>query len=263
VINSRLVERLRASDRILVVCGAGVSTASGIPDFRGPGGVWTRRRPVYYAEFLASEAARVEYWDYKLETWEIYQQAQPNAVHHALVALEHAGKVTAIVTQNVDGLHRRAGTSSGSLIEVHGTDLLVECQTCHETSEPAPHFARFKTTRRAPSCTCGGLLKPATISFGQSLRATDLDRAAAAASRADLVLALGSTLSVYPAAAIPLAAAERGAPYIIVNRGPTEHDDHPAVTLRLEGDVNAIVPPAVDAALAAPSHQLHGGRETS
>ena len=164
MIDARLVERLQASHRILVVCGAGVSTASGIPDFRGPGGVWTRRRPVYYAEFLASEAARVEYWDYKLETWEIYQQAQPNAVHHALVALEHAGKVTAIVTQNVDGLHRRAGTSSGSLIEVHGTDLLVECQTCHETSEPAPHFARFKTTRRAPSCTCGGLLKPATIS---------------------------------------------------------------------------------------------------
>jgi len=253
VTDLRLVERLQASHHILVVCGAGVSTASGIPDFRGPGGVWTRRRPVYYADFLASEAARVEYWDYKLETWEIYQHAQPNAVHHALVALEHAGKVTAIVTQNVDGLHRRAGTSPGSLIEVHGTDLLVECQTCHETSEPAPHFARFKLTRRAPSCACGGLLKPATISFGQSLRAADLDRATAAARQADLVLALGSTLSVYPAAAIPLVAAGRGVPYIIVNRGPTEHDDHPAVTLRLEGDVNAIVPPAVDAALASRS----------
>ena len=250
MINSRLVERLRASDRILVVCGAGVSTASGIPDFRGPGGVWTRRRPVYYAEFLASEAARVEYWDYKLETWEIYQQAQPNAVHHALVALEHAGKVTAIVTQNVDGLHRRAGTSSGSLIEVHGTDLLVECQTCHETSEPAPHFARFKVTRRAPSCACGGLLKPATISFGQPMRPIDLERASTSAARTDLALALGSTLSVYPAASIPLLAAERGAPYVIVNQGATDHDDQPAVTLRLHGDVTAIVPPAVDAALA-------------
>jgi NAD-dependent deacetylase len=253
VFESRLVEHLQASHRILVVCGAGVSTASGIPDFRGPGGVWERRRPVYYAEFLESEALRVEYWDQKLETWEIYQHAQPNAVHHALVALERAGKVVALVTQNVDGLHRRAGSAPASLIEVHGTDLLVECQTCHETTDPAPHFTRFKATRRAPSCACGGLLKPATISFGQSLRAGDLDRAAAAARQADLVLALGSTLSVYPAASIPLEAAERGVPYIIVNRGPTEHDDHPAVTLRLEGDVNAIVPPAVDAVLASRS----------
>src|SRR5439155_17749403 len=99
VTDSRLVDRLRASERILVFCGAGVSTASGIPDFRGPGGVWTRRRPVEYHAFLASETARVEYWDYKLESWEIYQRAQPNAVHHAIVALERAGKVAAVVTQ--------------------------------------------------------------------------------------------------------------------------------------------------------------------
>jgi NAD-dependent deacetylase len=249
VVDSRLVERLQASQRILIVSGAGVSTASGIPDFRGPGGVWTRRRPVYYAEFLASEAARVEYWDYKLETWEIYQHARPNAVHHAIVALERAGKVVSVVTQNVDGLERRAGTSPALLVELHGTDLLVECQTCHATSDPAPHFARFKATRRPPSCACGGVLKSATISFGQSLRGTDLDRATAAAGQADLVLALGSTLSVYPAAAIPLLAAERGASYIIVNRGPSEHDGHRSVTLRMEGDLNAIVPPAVEAAL--------------
>jgi NAD-dependent deacetylase len=250
VIEPRLVERLRASRSILVVCGAGVSTASGIPDFRGPGGVWTRRRPVQYDEFLASEAARVEYWDYKLETWEIYQHARPNAVHHAIVALERAGKIVAVVTQNVDGLHRRAGTSPDVLVEVHGTDLLVECQTCHAASDPAPHFAHFKTTRRPPCCACGGPLKSATISFGQSLRASDLERAAAAAVKADLVLALGSTLSVYPAASIPLLAAERGAPYIIINRGATGHDDHACVTLRLDADVTAIVPPAVEAALA-------------
>ncbi len=251
MVDSRLVERIQASKRILVVTGAGVSTASGIPDFRGPGGVWTRRRPVYYDEFLASEAARVEYWDFKLETWEIYQHARPNAVHHAVVALERAGKVVALVTQNVDGLHRRAGTSPDLLVELHGTDLLVECQRCRATSDPAPHFEAFNTTRRPPSCACGGALKPATISFGQPLRTTDLERAAAAAAKADLVLALGSTLSVHPAASIPLLAAERGTPYIIVNRGATEHDDHPSVTLRLEGDVTAIVPPAVDAAFAS------------
>jgi NAD-dependent protein deacetylase/lipoamidase len=250
VADPRLIERLRASQRILVFCGAGVSTASGIPDFRGPNGVWTRRRPVYYDEFMASEAARVEYWDYKLETWDVYRRAQPNALHHAIVALERAGKVIALVTQNVDGLHRRAGSSPARLIELHGTDLLVECQRCHEITDPAPHFERFRATRRAPCCGCGGLLKSATISFGQSLRHSDLTRAAAAASEADLVLALGSTLSVYPAASIPLMAAERGTPYVIVNRGPSEHDDHPSVTLRLEGDVTVVVPPAVDAALA-------------
>src|SRR5947209_1936727 len=197
---TRLVALIRAARRILIFTGAGVSRASGIPDFRGPGGVWTRRRPVYYDDFLASEAARIEYWDYKLESWDIHRRAEPNAVHHAIVALERAGKVLSVLTQNVDGLHRRAGTSPGLLVELHGTDLLVECQRCHATSEPAPHFEAFKATRQPPVCACGGVLKAATISFGQSLRAGDLERAAAAARQADLVLALGSTLSVHPAA---------------------------------------------------------------
>jgi NAD-dependent deacetylase len=248
-----LVAHLRAAQRILIFSGAGVSTASGIPDFRGPNGVWTRRRPVYYDEFLASEPARVEYWEYKLETWDLYQRAQPNAVHDAVVALEHAGKVLAVVTQNVDGLHRRAGSAAERLIELHGTDLFVECQACHERSAPQPHFERFKATRAAPRCECGGLLKSATISFGQSLNAADLDRAATLARRADLVVALGSTLSVYPAASIPLLAVERGTPYVIVNRGVTEHDGRPGVTLRLEGDVIEILPPAVAAALTKPT----------
>jgi NAD-dependent deacetylase len=251
VVDARFVEWLRTSRRILILSGAGASTASGIPDFRGPGGVWTRRKPVYYDDFMASERAREEYWDFKLESWTIYQQAQPNAVHYAIAALERAGKIVSVVTQNVDGLHRRAGTSSEMLIELHGTDLLVECQTCHATGEPAPHFTQFEATRRAPRCACGGPLKSATISFGQPLRQSDLERAAAAALQADLVLALGSTLSVHPAASIPLIAAERGTPYIIVNRGVTDHDLHRSVTLCLEGDVTVIVPPAVEAALAS------------
>ncbi len=248
VTDSRLVERLHAARRILVFTGAGISTASGIPDFRGPNGVWTRRRPVLYGDFLASEAARVEYWDFKLETWAIYQRARPNPVHHAIVALEAAGKIAAVVTQNVDGLHRRAGTSADRLVELHGTDLLVTCLRCEASSEPGPHFEAFNATRRPPMCACGGPLKPATISFGQPLRTIDLERAAAAARAADLVLALGSTLSVHPAASIPLLAAERGTPYVIVNQGATDHDEYPAVTLRLHGDVTAIVPAAVEAA---------------
>ena len=108
--------------------------------------MWKRRRPVYYEEFLASEAARIEYWDYKLETWEVYSNAEPNAAHHAIAALERAGKIEAVVTQNIDGLHRRAGTSADLLVELHGTDRLVKCVECEATSDPRPHFEQFKAT---------------------------------------------------------------------------------------------------------------------
>jgi NAD-dependent deacetylase len=247
----RLVAHLGAARRLLVFTGAGISTASGIPDFRGPGGVWSRRRPVYFQEFLASEKARVEHWDYKLESWEAFRDARPNAVHEAVAALERAGKVEAVVTQNIDGLHARAGTSPDRLVEIHGTNFEIECLTCGRREAPEPHYESFARTRRPPRCSCGGYLKTATISFGQDLRQADLRRAFAAAAAADLVVALGSTLSVQPAASVPLAAAGRGAPYIIVNRGPTDHDGHPSVALRLEGDVVELFPPAVRAALAS------------
>src|SRR5262245_19726025 len=249
----RLAELLKAANAVVILTSAGISTASGIPDFRGPNGLWKHRRPVYYDDFMSSEAKRIEYWEFKLESWDVYRRAEPNAVHHAIATLERAGKVHAVLTQNVDGLHRRAGTAVERLVELHGTDLLVECQRCHETSDPIPHFEAFRVTRRPPACACGGILKAATISFGQSLRAADLDRAAAAARQADLMIALGSTLSVYPAASLPLLATQRGTPYVIVNRGATDHDGHPSVTLRLDGDVTAIVPPAVESALIADS----------
>jgi NAD-dependent deacetylase len=247
----KLVELLRESSKMLVFTGAGISTGSGIPDFRGPEGVWKRRQPVYYHDFMRSEAARVEHWDFKLEGWEAFRDARPNATHEAIARLERAGRVQAVVTQNIDGLHARAGTSAERLIELHGTNSLVECQTCGRRSDPGPHFECFGKTRRPPVCECGGFLKPATISFGQNLRNEDLERAEAAAKAADLVVALGSTLSVHPAADIPLLAANRGAPYVIINRGPTEHDDLAEVTLRLEGDVGQIFPPAVEAVLAS------------
>ena len=245
----RLVSLLEAARRILVFTGAGISTGSGIPDYRGPQGVWKRRQPVYYQDFLASEAARVEYWDFKLEGWAAFRDARPNATHLAVAALERAERVELVVTQNIDSLHLLAGTSRGKLVELHGTDREVECQRCHARSDPAPHFEEFARTRRPPICeACGGLLKPATISFGQQLREEDLERAMRGARAADLAIALGSTLSVTPAAEIPLLAAERGVPYVIINRGETSHDDHPAVTLRLDGDVAELFPPAIEAA---------------
>src|SRR6266566_9531257 len=234
--SERLVEYLRASQRMLLFTGAGISTGSGIPDFRGPDGVWKRRQPVYYQDFMRSEAARIEHWDFKLEGWTGFRDARPNATHQAIVRLERAGKVVAVVTQNIDGLHSRAGTAADHLVELHGTNSLIECQTCGRRSDPEPHFEYFRKTRKPPVCDCGGFLKPATISFGQNLRNEDLQRAESAAKAADLVLALGSTLSVYPAANIPLLAAARGVPYVIINRGPTDHDHLPEVSLRLEGD---------------------------
>ena len=244
-----LADHLRASQRALIFTGAGISTGSGIPDFRGPQGVWKRRQPVYFQDFMSSEAARIEHWDYKLEGRDAFRDARPNAVHEAIVRLERAGKLEAVITQNIDGLHSAAGTSAERLIEIHGTNAEIECQSCHRRSDPEPHFEFFRQTRRPPLCECGGFLKPATISFGQSLDPRVLDRAAEATLTADLVVALGSTLSVYPAASFPLSAAERGVPYIIVNRGATDHDAHRRVTLRLEGEIEQIFPAAVEAAL--------------
>lgn len=244
-----LADYLRASKKALIFTGAGISTGSGIPDFRGPQGVWTRRQPVYFQDFMTSEAARIEHWDYKLEGQEAFRRAQPNAVHHAIVRLERAGKLHSLITQNIDGLHAIAGTSAERLVQLHGTNALVECQSCHWRGDPAPHFASFRVNRRPPLCQCGGFLKSATISFGQNLDPTELERARRGALEADLVVALGSTLSVHPAASFPLMAAQSGAPYIIINRGATGHDDERCVTLRLDGEVGESFPAAVDAAL--------------
>ena len=245
-----LADYLRASRNALIFTGAGISTGSGIPDFRGPQGVWTRRQPVYFQDFMTSEAARIEHWDYKLEARDAFLDARPNAVHQAIVRLERARKLCCVITQNIDGLHSLAGTSAERLVELHGTNALVECQTCHGRGDPAPHFEYFRVNRQPPLCECGGFLKPATISFGQNLDPAELERAREAAMEADLVVALGSTLSVYPAASFPLMAAQRGIPYIVINRGATEHDNERTVTLRLEGEVSEIFPAAVDAALA-------------
>ncbi len=245
----RLVKYLKQAERILVFTGAGISTESGIADYRGPQGVWKRRQPVYYQDFMTSEAARLEYWDFKLESWADFRDARPNRVHQAAAQLERNGKIQMIVTQNTDGLHSRAGTTRERLIELHGTDTEVECQSCHQRSDPTPHFEYFKDQQKAPLCSCGGFLKPATISFGQNLVQKDLSRAMEAAGAADFVVSLGSTLSVTPAANIPLIAAQRGAPYVVINRGETEHDHLPLVSLRLDGNVGSLFPSAVESAL--------------
>lgn len=245
----QLAQLLRDHRRTLIFTGAGISTASGIPDYRGPQGVWKTRQPVYYQDFMTSMAARREYWQQKTEDRAAFGAAEPNAVHRAIVSLEKAGRIEMVVTQNVDGLHRAAGTSPDHLVEMHGTNTLIECQSCGDRTDPEPHHARFAETDEPPTCACGGYLKPATISFGQNLRSEDLLGAFEAAERCDLVVALGSTLSVTPAADIPLRAAQRGVPYVVINRGDTGHDGNRIITLRLEADVGEVFPAAVELAL--------------
>jgi NAD-dependent deacetylase len=245
----QLAELIADADAILIVTGAGVSTDSGIPDFRGPKGVWKTEQPVMFQDFLDDPVARVEYWDQKSRAAAAFNAAHPGAVHRACVDLEAAGKLHTLVTQNVDGLHAAAGTTKGKLVEVHGTAMEVSCLDCGERSPTQPHLDAFEESREAPLCDCGGLLKPATISFGQQLDAMTMYRAQLAAEEADLVIALGSTLSVYPAAEIPLLAARRGIPYAIINRGETDHDTSIHVTLRIEGNVSTIFPSAVTTAL--------------
>lgn len=226
--------------RILVFTGAGISTGSGIPDFRGPQGVWKRRSPVYIQDFLASEESRIEYWDYKLEGYAGFLAARPNAAHLALADLERQGRLEALVTQNIDGLHVLAGNTPGKVLELHGTNRLVSCLSCGLELDPAGPFETFEKTRQPPRCACGGWLKPATISFGQALPEALLERAFEHARRCDLVMSLGSTLQVEPASSVPASAAGRGVPYLVVNQGATAHD-HLATT-RLEGDLCELLP---------------------
>src|SRR5205814_9260509 len=173
----RVVALWRAAERVVVLTGAGLSTASGIPDFRSPGGRWERYQPVPLPEFLASERAREAYWRYKGETWQLICAAEPNAAHAALADLARAGRIDLLVTQNVDGLHERSGFPPERLVNIHGTDSAVECMACHRRAPRAVAQAVWEAGTAVPRCDCGGPWKPATISFGQQLVAVDLERA--------------------------------------------------------------------------------------
>ncbi len=235
----RFVELLAQAERVLAFTGAGVSTGSNIPDFRGPDGVWRTRAPVALPEFVRSEEARIEYWSWKLEGYSAFRDAPPNPAHRALVELERLGKLEAVVTQNVDGLHRAAGTSQEKLVELHGTNS--EAGVREPVARALDDFAK---TGRPPRCTrCDGLMKPGVVMFGQALAGSDLKRAREAARNADFVMALGSSLVVTPAADVPLVALRRRVPYVIVNRGATPHDV--LATLTIDDDVAQVLPAAV------------------
>jgi NAD-dependent deacetylase len=229
----------RASS-VLCFTGAGVSTKSRIPDFRGPQGVWRKRAPVYFQAFIASAEARIDYWEFKLEGHAAFRDAEPNSAHHAIVALERLGKLGCLVTQNIDGLHAAAGSARDKLVELHGTGREAICLGCATRETMDACLGRFERTREPPSCqACGQLMKPAVVMFGEGLVAADLGRAQAAARSCDLVLSLGSSLTVTPAADVPLAAARRGIPYVIVNQGATPHDS--IADLTIDDDVGSVL----------------------
>jgi NAD-dependent deacetylase len=240
---------LAASRRAVAFTGAGVSTASGIPDFRSPGGVWTRHAPVMYADFLASEDARRRYWRARREMYADFRGARPNAAHRALAELEARGRLSGIVTQNIDGLHQEAGSTR--VIELHGTNRRVACVACGRDHDVA---AVYESHDEAPSCGCGGPLKAATISFGQALDPDVLEAAFALARSADLLIVAGSSLVVQPAAALPVAAAAAGADVVIVNRDATPLDGLAAAVIH--GAVEEVLPALARDATADPGE--HG-----
>lgn len=234
------------ANRITAFSGAGISTESGIPDYRSPNGVWARNRTVYFDEFVSSRDGRIEYWRQKFEMWPEMRAAKPNAGHLALAELERQGKLTAMITQNIDGLHRRAGHSAERIIELHGTMLEASCLTCGERCPTDNAMARVGAGELAPECrTCGGFLKPATVSFGQQLPADAIDRATAASLNCDVFLAVGSSLVVHPAAGFPVLARQRGAKLIIVNRTPTPLDG--VADLVINEEIGKVLPALIGA----------------
>ena len=238
-----------AAQRVVALTGAGISTDSGIPDFRGPQGLWTKNpeaeKMATLQHYLADPEVRRRAWQTRLAMGE--REVLPNAGHRALVELERRGKLHALLTQNVDGLHQRAGTSPARMVEIHGTIQEVVCMSCHERAPMERALERVRAGESDPPCrSCGGILKSATISFGQSLVAEDLARAERVSRECDLMLAVGSTLGVYPiAAVVPLARGE-GARVVIVNGGPTEMDDIADAVLR--GSISEILPRLVGGA---------------
>jgi NAD-dependent deacetylase len=239
----------RRAQRVVVLTGAGLSTASGIPDFRSPGGRWERYQPVPLPEFLASEAAREEYWRYKGETWRLISAAAPNAAHRALAELARADRIRLLVTQNVDGLHERSGVPPERLVNIHGTDGEVVCTACGAREPREVAQRRWEGGVAVPRCDCGGAWKPATISFGQSLVAEDLARAMEEAERCDLFVAAGTSLVVGPINRMFEVARAAGAATAIVTASETPYDA--VCDLRIDEPVERVLPATLRAVLSA------------
>src|SRR5215475_2437986 len=221
--------------RIVIFTGAGISTESGIPDFRSPGGIWTKMRPIDFSDFMASEEARRETWRRRFATDETLRKAEPNRGHRAVATLVSRGKASAVITQNIDGLHQASGVPASRVIELHGNTTYAHCLDCAQRYEIADIRTEFEQTGEAPCCvSCGGFVKTATISFGQSMPPAAMIRAEEETRAADLFIAIGSSLVVYPAAGFPEMAVRNGTQLVILNREPTGLDPYADLVLHRE-----------------------------
>jgi NAD-dependent deacetylase len=218
--------RIRESDEIVVFTGAGISTESGIPDFRSPGGIWTHYRPVTFQEYMTSESARIEAWKRRLDGWEQYRNAKPNVGHHFIQALSLKEKLIGLITQNVDGLHSMAGLAEDKIVELHGSNRKILCMGCTKEFAPEPIINSLVGDFASPKCdSCGGILKSATVSFGQAMPEQAMRIAQEWTEQAAVFIVMGSSLQVQPAASFPVAAKRNGALLAIINREEGPLDD--------------------------------------
>jgi NAD-dependent deacetylase len=216
---------IEGARQAVVFTGAGISTESGIPDFRSPGGIWTKMAPINFSDFLASEEARRETWRRRFEADDTWRNAQPNRGHRAVAELVRRGTAAAVITQNIDGLHQASGVPAEQVIELHGNSTYAHCLDCAQRYEITELRTAFERDETAPVCgACGGWVKTATISFGQAMPAEAMRRAEVETLAADLFIVAGSSLVVYPAAGFPELAKRNGATLVIINREPTGLD---------------------------------------
>lgn len=228
-----LKDALLSARNVVVLTGAGISTESGIPDFRSPGGIWSRMQPITFQDFVASEEARLEDWERRFAMMALVDDAEPNAAHRAIAHAAANGPVSCVVTQNIDGLHTRAGTPEDKLIEIHGAASYATCLDCGRRSTLADAKRTIAVRGHAPRCSrCSGLVKAAVISFGQAMPEEAMLKAQEASVSCDLFIAAGTSLVVYPAAALPQMAKAAGARIIIASRAPTEQDSTADLIIR-------------------------------
>ena len=221
----RLSDMLNGARKVVIFTGAGVSTESGIPDFRSPGGIWTKYKPIEFQEFLESEEKRRESWRRKFKTDEVFRTAKPNDGHKAIAQFSKNGLVSSVITQNIDGLHQLSGVPDHQVIELHGNATYAACLSCHKRVALDIIRELFEVDEQIPTCdSCGGIIKTATISFGQSMPEAEMLRAEEETRACDLFMVVGSSLVVYPAAGFPVMAKRNGAKLLILNRDPTDLD---------------------------------------
>jgi NAD-dependent deacetylase len=233
-----IADKIKQGGKNLVFTGAGISTESGIPDYRSQGGIWDKFRPVYFDEFMSDREAREEYWRRWQELYQGIQQAQPNTGHSAIARLDQMGLLAALITQNVDGLHQEAGLADEKIIELHGNTRRIRCMSCRNITATEEIQARLHSGDAAPECECGGYLKPDTISFGQAMPVDAVEKATALSHTSDFFLVVGSTLLVQPAAHMPVYAKQNNAFLAIVNLSETPCDNTCDVLIRGKaGDV--------------------------